>query len=279
MITDKKIERQINEIYKKVYKEVFNKTSTNELIKGSRFSIQQRLLKLQSSKSYDEFAKKFALELSKRGLSHQRRIWKKYFKAAKSQNVVGLAPTYNSYTLNNLSKAVKHNFNMIKSIPERMMEILNHKYTSTLMEEVAKGKLNRGSFQKLLEKHGHKQAKLIARTETAKLQTAITKNRAIDVGAITYTWKSSHDKRTRPSHREMNGVIVFWRDDLEKPLRDGMRGDAGEFPNCRCDAQPNVDLNDFTASRYKVYNYHTDKIEWMTRNKLIEAIKQGKLSK
>ena len=271
------IERQIKQIYMTVYKQVFTNKDANLLASGSRIDIAKKLAQLRSSNKYNEFAKKFALELAKKGLSKQKGIWRKYFEAAKKAHYVALPQTYDKFELEVLSQAVKHNFGMIKSIPERMMEILQHKYTSTLIEEVAKGTTTRGSFKRLLTKHGQKQAELIARTETAKLQTAITKTRAVNIGSVAYTWLSSKDKRTRPSHREMDKVVVFWRDDMQKPLRDEMRGDAGEFPNCRCDAQPIVDVDDITESRYKVYDYRTDKIISMTKNKLIEALTRGYL--
>lgn len=274
---NKRIEKQINAIYQKVYKSVFTKESTDMLMKGSRASIETKLVTLQSSEKYDEFARKFAKELAKYGLSTKRGVWRKYYQAAKSAGIIALPATYKDFELSVLSHTVKHNFEMIKSIPSKMLEILNHKYTSALIEEVAKGALPRGSFASMLAKHGVNQSKLIARTETAKLQTAITKTRSVSVGANTYTWLSSNDKRTRPSHKAMNGVVVFWRPDSQKPLLDNMRGDAGEFPNCRCDAQPNVDIDDFTASRYKVYNYHTDKVEWMSKTDLINAIQKGEL--
>lgn len=274
---NKGIERQINEIYRTVYKKVFDKTQTAILAGGSRLGAMQKLELLQSSDKYNEFAMKFAKELTKRGLNGQKGVWRKYYEAAKKAHHIVLPQTYNEYELQTYSKAVKHNFEMIKSIPNRTMEILNHKYVSTLMEEVAKGTLPRGSFRKQLAEHGQKQAGVIARTETAKLQTTITETRSLDIGAITYTWLSSNDQRTRPSHKAMNGVIVFWRPDNEKPLLDGMRGNAGEFPNCRCDAQPNVDINDFTASSYKVYDYRIDKIVKMSRNDLLKVIEKGGL--
>ena len=273
----KQIEKDIQKIYNQVYKQVFNKENTTLLSNGSRIDIEQALNKITSSDKYNEFAKKFAYELAKKGIKYKKGTWRKYFEAARKSHHIALPLTHKDFEYTTLRNAVQHNFDMIKSIPSRMMEILNHKYTSTLIEEVAKGTLPRGSFANMLAKHGNKQAKLIARTETAKLQTAITQTRSLNLGAITYTWISSNDRRTRPSHREMNNVIVFWRQDTEKPLRDGMRGNAGEFPNCRCDAQPNVDLDDFTNSRYKVYNYKTDKIEWMSKNDLIEAISKGGL--
>lgn len=273
-----KIQKQIQEIYNKVYKEVFNKSATKNLMEGERSDIEQRLIKLQGSNKYNEFAKKFAKELAKQGLSKERGVWRKYYEAAKRAHHIVLPATYKEFEFQILTKTVQHNFNMIKSIPERMMEILNHKYTSTLIEEVAKGTLPRGSFEKTLASHGNNQAKLIARTESAKLQTAITRTRATDLGTVAYEWISSKDKRTRPSHREMNGVIVFWRSsDLEKPLLDNMYGDAGEFPNCRCDAQPIIDEDDLTKSNYKVYNYKQHKIVNLSKKELLEALNKGSL--
>lgn len=274
---NKQIEKQIQQIYMKVYNEVFNKNSTFNLMNGSRADIEQRLFKLDSSEKYNEFARKFSVELAKKGLNRERGIWRKYYEAAKKARHIILPSTYKSFELQVYRQTVQHNFEMIKSIPQRMMEVLNHKYTEALIEEVAKGALPRGNFAKMLSQHGVNQAKLIARTESAKLQTEITRQRASNVGAVAYEWVSSNDKRTRPSHREMNGVIVFWRPNMQQPLRDNMRGDAGCFPNCRCDAQPIVDLEELSNARYRVYNYKTDKIEWMTRNEITEAIEKGRL--
>ena len=57
-----KIQKQIQEIYNKVYKEVFNKSATKNLMEGERSDIEQRLIKLQGSNKYNEFAQKFAKE-------------------------------------------------------------------------------------------------------------------------------------------------------------------------------------------------------------------------
>ena len=274
---DKTVERKINKIYNIVYNKLFNKTRVAKLSKGIRTDILRAEAILESSKSYNKFAEEFSKELAKVGLRKQRGIWRKYYAVAKKRHYVALPKTWSEFEMKQLSAAVKHNFTMIKSIPARMMEILEHKYTSTLIEEVAKGKLPRGSFERQLKAHGHKQPKLIARTETAKLQTAIVQNRSQDLGSVMYRWRSSNDKRTRPSHREMNDVIVFWRSDLEKPLLDGMYGNAGEFPNCRCSPQPILDENDITNSWYKVYDYRQHKIISLGKNELIKAMQNGGL--
>ena len=271
------IERQIQQLYMTIYKQVFDKQNVNALSVGSRINIEQSMFELTNSDKFNEFAKKFAIALAKRGLNKQRGTWRKFYEAARNARLVGLPSTYQKFEYQQMSNAVQHNFEMIHSVPQRMLEILNHKYTSVLIEEVAKGSTSRGSFARMLKHHGVKQAGVIARTETAKLQTAITKSRSLDLNVLTYTWKSSHDRRTRHSHAEMNNVIVFWRPDNQKPLLDGMRGDAGEFPNCRCDAQPNVDINDFTESRYRVYDYRTDKIISVGRLQLLNMLERGKI--
>ena len=275
---NKRIEKQIADIYAKVFAKVYNKTNLASLANGNRASILQAVVKIESSKDYNKFATEFANELAKKGLRYQRGIWRKFYNAAKKLHYEALPPTYSKYEAQIMSKAVKHNFEMIKSIPRRTVEIMEHKYTSSLIEEVAKGKLTRGSFMRELQSHGVKNARLIARTETAKLQTAIAETRARDLGSVAYFWLSSNDKRTRPSHRMMNGVIVFWRDLLtEKPHLDGMFGNAGEFPNCRCAPQPIVDADQLTEQSYKVYDYRTQKIITISKNNLIKALQIGHL--
>lgn len=274
---NKSIERTIAQIYSSVYKQVFNKSNSTSLSLNNKSIIESSLANLESSKKYHEFANKFATLLAQKGLRGQKGVWRKFYEAAKKARYIGLPKTWSAFEAKIMTSAIAHNFKMIKSIPQRIKEILHHKYTSALIEEVAKGNLPRGSFQKMLASHGHKQAKLIARTETAKLQTAILKNRATSLGSVAYIWMSSKDKRTRLSHQEMNGVVVFWRQDSEKPKLDNLQGDAGEYPNCRCTPQPIVDINDLTNSTYRVYDYRYHKIINMTRKELIEALQKGTL--
>lgn len=274
----KAIENQINKIYKEVFKKVFTNERTNNLLNNDRVGIEFAIIKLKNSNKYNEFCKKFAQALAKKGLNNQKGIWRKYFEAAKASHHIALPKTFKEFENKILMKATSQNFEMIKTIPDKVMEIMNHKYTTTLIEEVAKGKLPRGSFKKELQKHGNKNAGVIARTETAKLQSTILENRALNLGSIAYEWISSNDRRTRPSHREMNGVIVFWRQsNLEQPLLDNMYGNAGCFPNCRCSPNPLFDEEDLKNSNYRVYNYNTHQIVRMSKNELLEALKEGQL--
>lgn len=84
-------------------------------------------------------------------------------------------------------------------------------------------------------------AMLIARTETARATAVINQARAMSVGSRQYRWHNSGDGAVRPSHRRykgkrLQGMIFSW--DSPPTLDDGMTGHPGEFPNCRCFAEP-----------------------------------------
>lgn len=269
------IDRMIQQIYKAVYKTVFTQSNVSALSKGNAQPVRNAFDLLDLSQDYNKFAQKFAAELTKKGINGQKGTWKAFYQAAKSKNYIGLPKTLTAYEAQVAKTAIEQNFQMIKSIPTQMKEILAHKYTSTLIQQVAEGKLGRKSFETQLMKHGYKQAKVIARTETAKLQTVILEERAVNVGSVVYKWRSSQDKRTRPSHKAMNDVIVFWKQ--AKPILDNMQGHAGEFPNCRCTPQPILDEDDLKNTSYRVYDYRTHQIIRLTRNELIKAIRQGHL--
>lgn len=274
----KSVERQIDKIYKEVFKKVYNRRTIRRLISRNKGDVTKAVFALTNSRSYERFAKKFAKQLAKKGLAKERGVWRKFYQAAKSSSHGVLAKTYTEYQEQQLNKAVLHNFNMIKSIPAEVLKLSSQKYLKTLQAQVRKGEVGRGTFEKELRSKGATNARMIARTETAKLQTAIMENRARDLGSVAYMWLSSNDVRTRKSHKEMNGVIVFWKTDWgDKPLIDKMNGNAGEFPNCRCSTEPILDERDIKKSSYKVYDYRSHKIIRMTKHQVIASLKKGEL--
>lgn len=87
-------------------------------------------------------------------------------------------------------------------------------------------------------------ARLIARTETAKANATINQARAMSAGSSQYRWHNSGDGAVRESHKvykgqRLQGKIFSW--DKPPTLDDGMTGHPGEFPNCRCFAEPIFD--------------------------------------
>lgn len=80
-------------------------------------------------------------------------------------------------------------------------------------------------------------ARTIARTEVGRASTAITQARSTAIGSRGYIWRTAEDGDVRQSHAQMNGLYVDW---AKPPTLDGMTGHAGQFPNCRCYAEPVV---------------------------------------
>lgn len=273
---NKRIEKEINKIYISVFNKVFNQAKKENSILDKK-QVSKIILRLKESKQYKEFCKKFSIELAKRGLANQRGIWKQFYKAAKEKGIIALPSTYKDYELKQFKTAIRNNLKMIKSIPDEVMEVYKFKYVNTLVEQVAEGSIGRKTFEKELKESGATRARLIARTETAKLQTVIAQARSTDLGSVCYKWLASNDKRTRPSHKAMNGVIVFWRKQDEKPELDNMQGNAGEFPNCRCAPQPIFDEDDLTQTMYKVYDYRTKTIIDMNKERLIQCIRNKQI--
>lgn len=106
-------------------------------------------------------------------------------------------------------------------------------------------------------------AKLIARTQVSMASTDLTRMRAENLGLHWYVWRSvgggKGDGRTRTSHRAMSGVLVNWneppapedmfplRGKNGKPYKNSLgHYHAGQCPNCRCYAEPLLNLEQIT---------------------------------
>lgn len=72
-------------------------------------------------------------------------------------------------------------------------------------------------------------AKVIARDQVSKANSALTEHRQKDLGVDSYTWMSSDDARVRPTHRKADGNVYRW--DKPPEFTDGHPGNA---VMCRC---------------------------------------------
>jgi SPP1 gp7 family putative phage head morphogenesis protein len=120
---------------------------------------------------------------------------------------------------------------LIRSMPlqaaERVQEltleaVLGGRRYSDAVEQIQNiGKVNRN------------RATLIARTETARAQTAITTARARYVGVTHAIWETARDADVRPLHQKLQSK-VFALDDPPIIGEKGERGLPGQIYNCRC---------------------------------------------
>ena len=151
---------------------------------------------------------------------------------------------------------VLQNANLIKTLPNDVAQ----KVIKNIEEEALKGKRAR-SIEKIIsqetDKHSRASARLIARTEVSKTQSALTQVRAQTLDLQWYVWRTALDgSRVRPSHRLMEGVLVNWHD---PPSPEQLAGEknvgyyhAGNVWNCRCYSDPLLEIDDVKWP-HKVY--------------------------
>jgi SPP1 gp7 family putative phage head morphogenesis protein len=132
------------------------------------------------------------------------------------------------------AKLMDEQVELIKSIPIRAGE----RAQKLAMEAVISGE-RASEVAKRLAKSGkvaESDANLIARTEVARANSVLTQSRATAIGSTHYIWRTSKDSAVRHSHAEMEGKVERW--DEPPTLSDGMTGNPGTFPNCRCYPEP-----------------------------------------
>jgi uncharacterized protein with gpF-like domain len=143
---------------------------------------------------------------------------------------------------------VHQNAGLIKTLPSNLAnEIVRY-----AAEESMKGR--RASdialeIQQWFPRHSKARAELIARTETSKAATAMTRARSELMGIDWYVWRTAKDgDRVRKSHQIMEDVLVQWTNPPSPETlageKDAGRYHAGNIYNCRCYPQPLVSLDE-----------------------------------
>ena len=108
--------------------------------------------------------------------------------------------------------------------------------------------LEKAVMKELPDKYANR-ASLIARTESAKLNTSVTLSTYKEIGCQYYMWMATLDERVRPDHAVMNGLIcsatdptVWYEENPDDPMHpiEHKRDDTmvhlhpGEDFQCRC---------------------------------------------
>lgn len=126
------------------------------------------------------------------------------------------------------------NVSLIKSIPDEYFK----KIESIVYNNTTRGSKAGGIIKEImeLEQSTIKRAKLIARDQTQKLNSAMNQKRQENLGIEEYIWITSKDERVRETHKQNNGKRFRW--DSPPPKT----GHPGEDIQCRCVAQPIINL-------------------------------------
>lgn len=112
---------------------------------------------------------------------------------------------------------------------------------------------------KYTDQHAKASARLIARTEVSKTMSAVTEARSKNLGIDWYVWRTAEDgDRVRPSHRNMNGVLVNFSDPPSPEALIGLPSvgnyHAGNIWNCRCYEEPLLEVDDVSWPHRVYYN-------------------------
>lgn len=166
-----------------------------------------------------------------------------------------------------IQKQVMENVLLIKTLPNDVAQ----KVVNDIAENALKG-ARAESTEKIIkdktDQHARASARLIARTETAKTMSALTKARCEQLGLRWYIWRTALDgTRVRLSHRIMEGVLVNWNN---PPVPEELVGEksaghyhAGNIWNCRCFSEPVLELEDI---RFPARVYYNGQIVMMNKS-------------
>jgi SPP1 gp7 family putative phage head morphogenesis protein len=164
-----------------------------------------------------------------------------------------------------VNQLIRQNAELISSLPLEVSQRL----AAAIQKAQAEGKRFKGmDIGKYVTKLTKTRIALIARTETSKASTALTRSRSEDLGLDWYIWRTSKDGRVRDSHRHMDGVLCSWSDAPNPEALKGIRSKlgayhAGDAPNDRCYPEPVVGID---LLRFPMKVHVSGSIKYMTRH-------------
>lgn len=253
--TSKRLGRNYERILKVVQNQFFqaiaNQDNANEMINVLKVLSRQH--------SFETYCQELALKMVTSVYRKTEGNWRK----AAEQNTKGhdiyeaiKKEKQNVLIESTIKKLIEQNAYYIKTLP---LEIASD-MTKYIEKETAKGRRAEELAQEIKKRFPEKSkanARCIARTEVSKAQSALTRARAETLNIQWYIWRTSQDERVRNAHKHMEGVLINWKDppspeQLSKSKYQYGKYHAGEIFNCRCYAEPIVDIR-FIKFPCKVY--------------------------
>lgn len=125
---------------------------------------------------------------------------------------------------------------LITSLPREAAERV-HRMT---LERISNGKRAASLADEIMRTGAvtRSRANTIARTETSRTATELTRARALSVGSTHFVWRTVGDSDVRDDHKKLDGKVFAWDDPPVSDSRTGARSLPGAIYNCRCYARP-----------------------------------------
>ena len=255
--TSRKVEKQyLQALYKLL--QIFRRFAKSS--KGNPSSFTNKLNEFQQSDAFKSYTDSIVRRMVLSAFNVQAKTWREAArKSMKSHSVYSLLlKDINEGLRPSIEAQVARNAGIISTLP---LDV-SVKVTKDIEKATFEGLRPKAIEQLIIDKtsqHAGASARLIARTEVAKTQTALNRARSERVGAKWYVWRTSEDGAVRDSHRLMNDVLVNWQDPPapeilagEVPPKRNTYYHAGEIYNCRCYPEVLLDVDDIEWP-HKVY--------------------------
>lgn len=247
--TSRKVEAEYLKALNKLI-EIFKKFAKSS--KGNPGDFSNKLNQFQNSDTFEKYLNSICRRMVLKAFNVQAKTWREAArKATKSKFVYSLLlKDINQNMKPSIDAQVNRNAYIISTLPNDVAL----KVTKDIEKATFEGLRPKAIEQLIIDKtsqHAGASARLIARTEVAKTQTALNRARSERVGAKWYVWRTAEDGAVRDSHRLMNDVVVAWQSPPapeilagETPPKNNVYYHAGEIYNCRCYPEVLLDIDD-----------------------------------
>lgn len=247
-----KASRNVEKAYLKALTKLAKMFSKLAATSNDPSDYEEKMWKFQNSTSYNNYiysiVKRMVLPLS----NINEDTWRKAARKATRSKFFyyTLVKNINSGLEASIRDQINRNATIIQTLPlDVSKKVVNDigKYTIQGLRATEISKL----IKDKTDQHARASARLIARTEVSKTQTALTRARAENIEKRWYVWRTEEDARVRDSHRTMDDVIVNWQDPPSPEILTGLepaKGNAyyhaGEIYNCRCYPEVLLEVDD-----------------------------------
>lgn len=220
-------------------------------------AFKQKIRAMARSPTFTEAAEKAALAMLTQLAEDNARTWREAARHSSKGRILydAIQNELHKKLDRQYWEIISRNADYIKSLPDELAEIASRRAA----ENALSGRRASDIIPEIMEMYpglAKSHARLIARTETSKAQSALTRTRAESIGINWYEWKTSEDSRVRSSHRHMDGVLIRFDNPPAPETLIGMKSqghyNAGDIYNCRCYAAPLTEIDDVSWP-HKVY--------------------------
>jgi SPP1 gp7 family putative phage head morphogenesis protein len=239
---EKRLERQLSVLTQAVRRIVKTKKTTQEIITA--------ISAITENPAWIAVAYRAAAQMVGDLERINAKTWRKAAAQAFNSRAIYEELSHNLNSNPFFRSQIEKNAAIIKSLPD----LVSRQVTKSVSLRAIKGERAESlesSIQALAPDLSANHVRLIARTETAKTQAAITETRAVGLNRTFYIWRTSQDQRVRSSHAHMEGVVCEF---TSPPSPEQLNGDPsvgyynpGNIYNCRCYAEPVLSTDQVTG--------------------------------